>query len=74
MRNHEVAYEQTGNFHIILIPVAFAIDHTASKRVIRSTMLATDLEAGACSDHEATSGFSFSSQFPRDTIEILTKM
>lgn len=58
-----VAYEQAGNFHVILIPMAFVIDHTVSKRVIRSTMLATDLEAGVCSDHEATSGFSSSSHF-----------
>jgi hypothetical protein len=63
MRDHAAAYEQASNFHIILIPMAFVIDRTASKRVIRSTVFATDLEAGVCSDYEATSGVSFRSHF-----------
>jgi hypothetical protein len=45
-RDHEVAYEHSGGFHIVVIWMAFTTDHTASKRVTRSTKLATDLEAG----------------------------
>jgi hypothetical protein len=52
-------YEQAGNFHIVVITMAFAIDHTASKHVIRSTMPAADLEPGAWTDQEAIHGFFF---------------
>ena len=52
-------YEQAGKFHIVVITMAFAVDHATSKRVIRSTMSAADLEPGAWTDREAVHGFYF---------------
>jgi hypothetical protein len=63
MRSDVAVYEQAGNFHIVVITMAFAIDHTASKRVIRSTMPAADLEPGAWTDQGAIHGFFFDSHF-----------
>jgi hypothetical protein len=59
MRDDDAA----GNFHIVVIAMAFAIDHTTSKRVIRSTMLAADLEPGVGTREEAARGFSFGLHF-----------
>jgi len=50
-------YEQAGKFDIVVITMAFAVDHATSKRVIRSTMSAADLEPGAWTDREAVHGF-----------------
>jgi hypothetical protein len=58
-RSDVALYEQAGNFDIVVIAMAFAIDHTTSKRVIRSTMSAADLEPGAWTDREAVHGFHF---------------
>jgi len=52
-------YEQAGKFHIVVIAMAFAVDHATSKRVIRFTMSAADLEPGAWTDREAVHGFYF---------------
>jgi hypothetical protein len=50
-------YEQAGQFHTVVIAMAFAVDHATSKRVIRSTLSAADLEPGAWTNREAVHGF-----------------
>jgi hypothetical protein len=52
-------YEQAGQFHTVVIAMAFAVDHATSKRVIRSTLSAADLEPGAWTKREAVHGFYF---------------